>query len=229
MHLLHFCTLNFEGYFCWTSSWQWKYLFLQRKYLIALSSDSPCSWWKVRNHFYCFSSMYNVSLCPLVVFNVLFLLLAFNSLGMMCFAVVLYTFILLGFFDLQSSKSENMWSWCLQIVLLSHVSLLYFCTVVRHILTWLLLFYRLMRHSLFFPQYFFSLCALVWLISLALNLNSLFLSVSTQLSDPWSKFCILELYYLVLIFLYILFLYWNSLFVSSLYSCFYWKPLPYLW
>ena len=128
-----------------------------------------------------------------------------------------------------SSKSENMWSWCLQIVLLSHVSLLYFCTVVRHILTWLLLFYRLMRHSLFFPQYFFSLCALVWLISLALNLNSLFLSVSTQLSDPWSKFCILELYYLVLIFLYILFLYWNSLFVSLLYSCFYWKPLPYLW
>lgn len=102
MHLLHFCTLNFEGYFCWTSSWQWKYLFLQRKYFIPLSSDSPCSWWKVRNHSYCFSSMYNVSLCPLVVFNVLFLLLAFNSLGMMCFTVVLYTFILLGFFDLQS-------------------------------------------------------------------------------------------------------------------------------
>ena len=39
---------------------------------------------------------------PLVVFNILFLLLAFNSLVMMCFTVVLFTFILLGFFDFQS-------------------------------------------------------------------------------------------------------------------------------
>ena len=141
------------------------------KYLIPLSSDLPCSWWKVRNHSYCFSNVYNMHIFLssgcfyffiYLFFLWLFLIFYFyywlSTVWLWCALLWFYLHLsYLGFLIFNcSSKLENMWSWCLQIVLLSHVSLHYFCTVVRYILTWFLLFYRLMRHFLFFSQVFFS-------------------------------------------------------------------------